>query len=127
MVAVKANGSVQLISRAGRGHTKRFGQLAQALAGLKAKTVICDGEVAVFDSQLVSRFEWVRARPKDEPATEAGYIAFDVLELDGTDLRPPATAGAPPSARECGTPRNSRSQYAPVNMPPSGLRSTFSA
>jgi len=75
----------------------------------------------------VSRFEWVRARPKDEPATEAGYIAFDVLELDGTDLRPPATAGAPPSARECGTPRNSRSQYAPVNMPPSGLRSTFSA
>ena len=88
MVAVKANGAVQLISRAGRDHTKRFGELAQSLAGLKPKTVILDGEVAVFDRDLVSRFEWLRARPKDEPATESVDIAFDVLELDGKDLRP---------------------------------------
>ncbi len=38
MVAVKANGAVQLISRTGRDHTKRFQELATALAGLKAKT-----------------------------------------------------------------------------------------
>jgi ATP-dependent DNA ligase len=34
---------------------KRFAELADALAGLKPKTVVLDGEVAVFDRELVSR------------------------------------------------------------------------
>jgi bifunctional non-homologous end joining protein LigD len=88
MVVVKANGVVQLISRNGRDHTKRFAQLADALGGLNAKTLIPDGEVAIFDRELVSRFEWLRSRPKDEPSTTSVYIAFDVLEIDGRDLRP---------------------------------------
>lgn len=88
MVAVRAREAVQLISRAGRDHTTRFAELATALTGLRAQTVTLDGEVAVFDRDLISRFEWLRARPKDEPATSPVYIAFDVLELDGTDLRP---------------------------------------
>ena len=88
MVACKADSAVQLVSRAGRDHTRRFAQLADALGGLKAKTFTLDGEVAIFDRNLVSRFEWLRARPKEEPATTPVYIAFDVLELDGRDLRP---------------------------------------
>jgi bifunctional non-homologous end joining protein LigD len=88
MAAVKASAAVQLISRNGRDHTKRFAQLADALGGLKAKTLILDGEVAIFDRELVSRFEWLGSRPKDEPATTPVYIAFDVLEVDGRDLRP---------------------------------------
>ena len=63
-------------------------ELAGALAGLKAKTLVLDGEVAVFDRDLVSRFEWLRARPKDESATSPVYIVFDVLELNGRDIRP---------------------------------------
>jgi len=43
--------------------------------------------VAVFDKGLISRFEWLRAQPNDEPATLPVYIAFDVLELAGRDLR----------------------------------------
>jgi bifunctional non-homologous end joining protein LigD len=46
------------------------------------------GEVAVFDKDLVSRFEWLRVRPEDEPATLPVYIAFDVLEFNGRDRRP---------------------------------------
>jgi bifunctional non-homologous end joining protein LigD len=87
MVAYKAAGTVQLVSRTGRDHTRRFAELADALAGLKAQTFTLDGEVAVFDRHLVSRFEWLRARPKDEPATLPVYIAFDVLELEDRDLR----------------------------------------
>jgi bifunctional non-homologous end joining protein LigD len=87
-VAVKSGGQVQLVSRNGRDHTRRFAGLAAALGGLKAKSLVLDGEVAIFDSDLISRFEWLRARPKDEPATLPVYIAFDVLELDGRDLRP---------------------------------------
>ncbi len=35
----------------------------------------------------ISRFEWLRAKPKDEPATLPVYIAFDILELAGRDVR----------------------------------------
>ena len=39
------------------------------------------------DKGLISRFEWLRAQPKDEPATLPVYIAFDILELAGHDVR----------------------------------------
>jgi ATP-dependent DNA ligase len=45
-----------------------------------------DGEVPVFDKELISRFEWLRAQPKDEPATLPVYIAFDILDLPRRDL-----------------------------------------
>jgi bifunctional non-homologous end joining protein LigD len=87
MVAVKAAGTVRLVSRNGRDHTQRFPELVKALGGLRPKTFILDGEVAMFDRELISRFEWLRALPKDEPATRPVYIVFDILELAGRDLR----------------------------------------
>jgi len=87
MVAVKANGVVRLVSRNGRDHTHRFPELVKALDRLKVKTFTLDGEVAVFDKALISRFEWLRGRPADEPATLPVYMVFDLLELDGRDLR----------------------------------------
>ena len=62
MLAVKDAGGVRLISRNGRDHTKRFHDIAEAHAALKQKTLTLDGEVAVFDAELVSRFEWLRRR-----------------------------------------------------------------
>jgi bifunctional non-homologous end joining protein LigD len=88
MVARKSDGAMRLISRQGKDFTRRFPELVRAIGGLRPKTFTLDGEVAVFDKDLVSRFEWLRGRPKDEPATHPVYICFDVLELDGRDLRP---------------------------------------
>jgi bifunctional non-homologous end joining protein LigD len=87
MVAIKADGTVRLVSRNGRDHTRRFAELVKALDRLKAKTFTLDGEVAVFDKALISRFEWLRGRPTDEPATLPVYMVFDLLEFDGRDLR----------------------------------------
>jgi len=108
IVALKADGHVRLVSRNGRDHTKRFprlvkalaefkpatftldgevARLVKALAEFKPATFTLDGEVAVYDRAFISRFEWLRARPKDEPATLPVYIVFDVLELEGRDLR----------------------------------------
>ena len=50
-------------------------------------TVILDGEVAIFDDTLISRFEWFRKRPEDVTATPPVYMAFDCLFLEGRDLR----------------------------------------
>ena len=64
--------------------------MVKALTSHKAKAFTLDGDVAVFDKDLISRFEWLRGRPDDEPATVPVYIVFDVLELNGRDLRPQA-------------------------------------
>jgi bifunctional non-homologous end joining protein LigD len=87
MVAIKAAGSVRLVSRNGRDHTRRFPELVKALGRLKAKTFTLDGEVAVFDKSLISRFEWLRGRPAGEPATLLVYMVFDLLERNGSNLR----------------------------------------
>ena len=87
IVAIKTACSVRLVSRNGRDHTRRFPELMKALGNLKTKSFTLDGEVAVFDKALISRFEWLRGRPVDEPATLPVYIVFDVLEFDGHDLR----------------------------------------
>jgi ATP-dependent DNA ligase len=57
------------------------------VGALQARTLILDGEVAVFDTALVSRFEWLRGRPMDETATPALYMVFDCLHARGKDLR----------------------------------------
>jgi len=62
--------------------------LAKAVAALGAESVILDTEVAVFDRQLISRFEWLRGRPEGDVATPPMLMAFDLLELDGEDQRP---------------------------------------
>ena len=87
LVASKQAGSAQLVSRQGKAFTQRFPELAKAVAGLGAESVILDTEVAVFDRQLISRFEWLRAEPKNDVATPPMLMAFDLLELDGEDQR----------------------------------------
>jgi bifunctional non-homologous end joining protein LigD len=78
---------VRLVSRNGRDLTQRFPELAAAVGALPARTLILDGEIAVFDSALVSRFEWLRGRPKDETATPPMLMAFDCLYARRKDLR----------------------------------------
>jgi bifunctional non-homologous end joining protein LigD len=87
MAAMKAGDGTRLISRNGIQHTKRFPELVQALDSIPAEAFLLDGEVAVYDRALISRFEWLRGRPKNEPATLPVYMVFDVLELGGKDLR----------------------------------------
>jgi ATP-dependent DNA ligase len=88
MLAVKEAGGVRLMSRIGRDHAKRFHAIADALAALKPKTFTLDGEVAVFDEQLVSRFEWLRHINHGDPATPPLFMAFDLLLLGDKDYRP---------------------------------------
>jgi bifunctional non-homologous end joining protein LigD len=105
MVAYKDGTSVRLVSRAAKDHTRRFADLAAAIRALPPATLILDGEVAIFDDRLISRFEWFQKRPDDAAATPPIYMAFDCLYLEGRDLRPMssrerATRGAGARARE---------------------------
>ena len=45
------------MSRNGVDHTRRFRGLAAAVAEPSARTLVLDGEVAIYDQQLRSRFD----------------------------------------------------------------------
>ena len=69
MVALKDKGQVRLVSRNARDHTKRFRDLVAALTALKPDTFTLDGEVAVFDQDLVSRLRHQRCARLPAKAT----------------------------------------------------------
>jgi len=63
MIAYKNGPAVRLVSRNGVEHTERFRELAAAVAGLKAPMLILEGEVCVFDKNLVSQFQLLDRSP----------------------------------------------------------------
>jgi bifunctional non-homologous end joining protein LigD len=87
MLALKEAGRVRLVSRNERDHTKRFPEIVQALTKLKPATFTLDGEVAVFDADLISRFEWLRHLNHGDLATPPLYMVFDLLQLGEKDYR----------------------------------------
>jgi len=87
VLAYKDAAGVRLISRNGRELTRRFPELARAVGELEPPSLVLDGEITVFDRQLISRFEWLRGRPKDDTATPPLLMAFDCLYARGKDLR----------------------------------------
>jgi ATP-dependent DNA ligase len=78
---------VRLVSRKGVENTSRFPDLVEAVAALPGTALALDGEVAVFDERLVSRFDLLGDSGSDVPTTRPVYIAFDVLYARGRDLR----------------------------------------
>src|SRR5215813_341759 len=54
LLGYKDGNRVRLISRNGRDHTRRFHDIAAAVAKLCARTLAIDGEVAIYDQQLRS-------------------------------------------------------------------------
>ena len=87
ILAVKRGAVVRLWSRTGRDHAQRFPDVARAVAALPGREVVVDGEIAVFDAQLVSRFEYLTVAQPELMITPPVYIAFDVLQVRGRDLR----------------------------------------
>ena len=78
---------MRLVSRnGGVDHTRRYPDVAAAFAQLKPSTLVLDGELAVFDDQLRSRFEWLRDPDESVVATPPVFIAFDVLYVKGRDV-----------------------------------------
>jgi ATP-dependent DNA ligase len=82
----KDGARVRLVSRNGRNHTRRFFAIAAAVAKLSALSLVLDGEVAIYDEKLRSRFDWLREQDADAVATPPALMAFDLLHHDGREL-----------------------------------------
>jgi bifunctional non-homologous end joining protein LigD len=80
VVAYLQNSECKLISRNQRN--LGFETLKRSLAKLPVQTAILDGEIVCLDERGVSQFNQLLSR-KGEPV----FYAFDLLWLDGEDLR----------------------------------------
>jgi bifunctional non-homologous end joining protein LigD len=87
MLAYKVAGTVRLVSRNGLDHARRVPGIVAALRKLDASGLILNGEMAVYDAQLVSRFEWLRHASLLDLSTPPLFMVFDCLQARGKDLR----------------------------------------
>ena len=52
------------------------------MSKLSTRSPVLDGEVAIYDQQLRSRFDWLREPDPAAVATPALLMAFDLLYCD---------------------------------------------
>jgi bifunctional non-homologous end joining protein LigD len=83
-IARKNGTHVRLYSRPGNDLTHRFSLIVEALARLRCRSCIIDGEAVVCDEHGMAHFDRIRYRRHD---ADAFIYAFDLIELDGEDLR----------------------------------------
>lgn len=76
---------VRIYSRNGADFTKRFPRLVAAARKLRAVSALLDGEGIVYDQHGMPSFELIHSKQYDR---EVSLVAFDLLELNGEDLRP---------------------------------------
>jgi bifunctional non-homologous end joining protein LigD len=84
IIAQREAGSARLITRNGHDFSGRFPLILAAVAALPVQSCTIDGEAIACDERGLSVFEMIRWRQHDAAVT---LCAFDLLELDGEDLR----------------------------------------
>ncbi|MDX8532044.1 DNA ligase D [Mesorhizobium sp. VK25A] len=88
MQAQIAGSEVRLLTRAGLDWTEKFdGPVTAALAKLKCRDAIIDGEVVVLADSGASSFPLLQADLSARRADRFVYYVFDLMRLDGEDLR----------------------------------------
>jgi bifunctional non-homologous end joining protein LigD len=79
-------GNVVIRTRKGLDWTDKFSPLVDPLASLPCESALLDGEVAVVDKEGHTNFSALQAALKSGRGGFAYYL-FDLLQLDGKDLR----------------------------------------
>jgi len=96
VLALLQDGEVRLVSRRGLNAADRFPSVAKAVGRQPASTLILDGEIVALDEQGTPSFELMQERmhltgsaeiARAESRVPILYYVFDLLYLDGLDLR----------------------------------------
>jgi bifunctional non-homologous end joining protein LigD len=85
-IAVKSDKEVRLVSRNRTNFSDDYPQLIQGLKQLPAKSATLDGEIVAVDQNGRPSFQLLQGYGKTHN-TWLVYYAFDLLFLEGTDLR----------------------------------------
>ncbi|MFD0589940.1 DNA ligase D [Paenibacillus sp. GCM10027627] len=88
MIAFVEGNNVRLITRNGHNYTEKFHPIASSLIDLAAgRAMILDGEIAITDEAGRTDFQALQNYLKNPKAPNLTYIVFDLLALDGADIR----------------------------------------
>ncbi|MBB4051898.1 DNA ligase D [Devosia subaequoris] len=79
--------AVRLVTRGGLDWTRRYGDLPEVFTTLPCKQTVLDGEIVVLDEQGVSNFGRLQEALSGSQPRNLLFFAFDLLYLDGWDLR----------------------------------------
>jgi bifunctional non-homologous end joining protein LigD len=102
VLALKDGADVRLLSRNNVDLTKRFPSVASSLSRLNARGALLDGELVALDERGVPSFQALMSGRRGS-AKQHHFFAFDLLHLDGRDLRA-LTLPLPTSAAPAGIP-----------------------
>jgi bifunctional non-homologous end joining protein LigD len=75
---------IRLLTRNGHDWSPRYPLIVEAVNRLKARSCLVDGEAVACDDNGVAVFQRLRRKPSGK---HVFLFAFDLLELDGEDLR----------------------------------------
>ncbi len=84
IMARRDSAGVRLITRHGNDFTARFPLAVEAVTALPARSFLLDGEAIVTNERGLAVFDLIRHQRHGDDAV---LIAFDLIELDGDDLR----------------------------------------
>jgi bifunctional non-homologous end joining protein LigD len=88
LLAGRAGDDVRLFTRKGNDWTARFSPIADAVATLDVRECVLDGEACVVDAHGRPSFADLQAwLAGEKTAGEIAFAVFDLLWLDGRDLR----------------------------------------
>jgi bifunctional non-homologous end joining protein LigD len=88
ILAYMEGNSVRLVTRNGNDYTARFPDVASSLADWAGgRAMVLDGEMVVTDAAGKTDFQALQNYLKKPQAQNLTYIVFDLLALDGADLR----------------------------------------
>jgi bifunctional non-homologous end joining protein LigD len=84
LMARRDAAGVRLLTRNGHDWADRYPLIAKAASDLKVRSCLIDGEAVACDGDGLPSFDRLRYRRQD---TAVFLFAFDLLELNGQDLR----------------------------------------
>ena len=84
IMARRDSAGVRLITRHGNDFTSRFPFIVAAVTALPARSFLIDGEAIVTNADGLAMFDLICHKRHGSAAV---LVAFDLLELDGEDLR----------------------------------------
>jgi hypothetical protein len=111
----KEDGRIRLFTRTGVDWSLRYPSPVEAAAALRVRSCTIDGELVVTDDNGISDFEMLQSRAHD---FNAFLYGFDLLELDGEDLRPlPLDTANFGGASRCRIAQNGLHAGHPIDIP----------
>lgn len=86
-IAFKNGLDVRLFSRNEKDFAERFPEIIEGISAMQIEEAVIDGEIVALDSKGVSSFQLLQAIEIGTQRPPPFYYVFDLLRLNGKDLR----------------------------------------